>query len=112
MTASNGLLAGISLGQYLALRGYSRAMQQYYLIPMGAAIWSTSPREMLDFPAASFVDFFDNHRLLHHERPAWRTVTGGSREYVRKLTAPFASNMRLGCRYLRSRTTGWRRHRT
>ena len=71
-------------------------MQQYYLIPMGAAIWSTSPREMLDFPAASFVDFFDNHRLLHRERPAWRTVTGGSREYVRKLTAPFASNMRLG----------------
>lgn len=91
----DGLLAGVSLGQYLALRGFSAAMQQYYLIPMGAAIWSTSPSEMLEFPAASFVEFFDNHRLLHNERPAWRTVTGGSRQYVAKLTAPFASQIRL-----------------
>ena len=91
-----GLLQGISLGQYLALRGFSDAMQRYYLIPMGAAIWSTSPGKMLDFPATSFVDFFDNHRLLHEQRPVWRTVTGGSREYVKKLIAPFEHNLRLG----------------
>ena len=90
-----GLLHGVSLGQYLALRGFSQAMQRYYLIPMGAAIWSTPPGRMLDFPATSFVDFFDNHRLLHEQRPVWRTVTGGSREYVGKLIAPFRHKMRL-----------------
>ena len=50
---------------------------------MGAAIWSTPEAEMLDYPARSFFQFFENHRLMHRERPQWRTVTGGSQTYVR-----------------------------
>ena len=53
--------------------------------------------EMLDFPAENFVAFFDNHRLLHYDRPVWRTVKGGSQHYVEKLTAPFRDRIRLGC---------------
>jgi uncharacterized protein len=52
---------------------------------------------MLDFPAENFVAFFDNHRLLHSDRPVWRTVKGGSQCCVEKLTAAFKDGLRLGC---------------
>ena len=91
----NGALAGFSLGEYLAHRKYSRRFRDDYLIPMGAAIWSMSPESMLAFPAESFVAFFQNHHLLQWNRPVWRTVTGGSRTYVKTLTAPFADRIRL-----------------
>jgi uncharacterized protein len=52
---------------------------------------------MMDFPAENFVAFFSNHRLLQYDRPTWRTVKGGSRSYVEKLTAPYRDRVRLGC---------------
>jgi predicted NAD/FAD-binding protein len=52
---------------------------------------------MLNFPAENFVAFFRNHRLLHYHRPVWRTVKGGSRNYVEKLTTAFRQRFRLGC---------------
>jgi predicted NAD/FAD-binding protein len=52
---------------------------------------------MLDFPAENFVAFFSNHRLLQYDRPVWRTVKGGSRNYVEKLTDTFRDCIRLGC---------------
>src|SRR3989442_13465395 len=64
---------------------------------MGAAIWSAPAAEMLDFPAENFVAFFSNHRLLQYDRPVWRTVKGGSKNYVEKLTAAFRDQLRLGC---------------
>ncbi|MBN8535320.1 MAG: FAD-dependent oxidoreductase [Rhizobiales bacterium] len=81
----SGRLAGLSLGDYLAAKNYGRELVEDYVLPMGAAIWSMSARAVLDFPAESFIAFFDNHRLLHWNRPAWRTVAGGSRAYVSKL---------------------------
>jgi len=64
---------------------------------MGAAIWSAPSDQMLDFPAENFVAFFSNHRLLQYGRPVWRTVKGGSRSYVEKLTSAFRDRLRLGC---------------
>jgi uncharacterized protein len=64
---------------------------------MGAAIWSAPSDEMMNFPAENFVAFFRNHRLLHYHRPVWRTVKGGSRNYVEKLTTAFRERIRLGC---------------
>ena len=64
---------------------------------MGAAIWSAPASRMLDFPAENFVAFFNNHRLLQYDRPVWRTVKGGSRRYVEKLTSAFRDRLRLGC---------------
>ncbi len=80
-----GRLAGIRLGDYIAAGGYGAYFRDNYILPMGAAIWSMPSSAVLDFPAQSFVRFFDNHRLLHMSRPRWRTVAGGSREYVRLL---------------------------
>ena len=63
---------------------------------MGAAIWSAPADKMLDFPAENFVAFFSNHRLLQYDRPVGRTVKGGSRRYVEKMTAAFRDRLRLG----------------
>ncbi len=90
-----GLSEGLSLGDYLSAHKFSARFRRDYLLPMGAAIWSTPASEMLRFPARSFLDFFRNHRLIDEDRPMWRTVVGGSRAYVEKLTAPFADNIRV-----------------
>ncbi|MBR0712897.1 NAD(P)/FAD-dependent oxidoreductase [Bradyrhizobium liaoningense] len=92
-----GRLAGLTLGDYFAQRRFSRRLLTDYLAPMGASIWSAPAADMLNFPAENFVAFFHNHRLLHHDRPVWRTVKGGSRRYVEKLTASFKDRLRLGC---------------
>ncbi|MES1202127.1 MAG: FAD-dependent oxidoreductase, partial [Pseudomonadota bacterium] len=89
----------ISLGDYLALRGYGEAFQRDHLLPQAAAIWSASMAEIRSYPACAFVRFFENHGLLKLSmaaRPKWRTVEGGSRAYVEKLTAPYADRVRPG----------------
>jgi predicted NAD/FAD-binding protein len=92
-----GKLTGLTLRQYFAKRGFAPRLLTDYLAPMGAAIWSAPSDQMLDFPAENFVAFFSNHRLLQYDRPVWRTVKGGSRRYVEKLTAAFRDRLRLGC---------------
>jgi predicted NAD/FAD-binding protein len=88
--------AGLTLAQYLERGGYSQAFIERYVVPMGRAIWSATADAMLAFPARFFVDFFDRHGFLNvNDRPVWRTVTGGSREYARRLVAPFRDRIRL-----------------
>jgi hypothetical protein len=90
---------GLSLGDYLDAKGYGRAFQEDHLLPQAAAIWSSNLEDIRAYPAATFVRFFVNHGLLEldvHARPQWRTVIGGSRSYIRKLTAPYANRLRLG----------------
>lgn len=83
-----GHLSGLSLGDYLAQGKYSDSFMLDYLLPMGAAIWSSPLAEMMDFPAETFANFFKNHGLLSiDDRPQWYTVQGGSREYVKRLLA-------------------------
>ncbi|WP_024585328.1 FAD-dependent oxidoreductase [Aliihoeflea sp. 2WW] len=90
-----GRLAGMTIGDYLVERRFSPGFRDNYLIPMAAAIWSTPRIKMLDYPAATFVNFFQNHRLIHHERPMWRTVTGGAKTYLEKLLAPLQGRVQL-----------------
>lgn len=85
-----------SLAQYLDAGGYGEAFRSDHLLPMAAAIWSASPNLMLQYPAASFIRFHDNHGLLRlRNRPQWRTVVGGSRTYVAALTHGFRDRIRL-----------------
>jgi predicted NAD/FAD-binding protein len=86
----------VSLGEYLRHEGYSPGFVDHYIIPMGAAIWSSRPSDMLRFPARFFVEFFANHGFLSvNERPTWRVIQGGSREYIRRLTASYDDRIRL-----------------
>ena len=88
----------VSLGDFLTAGGYGQLFRDYYILPMGAAIWSTDAERMLGFPARFFVRFFLNHGLLAvKDRPVWRVIKGGSRAYVDKLIAPFRDRVRLNC---------------
>jgi predicted NAD/FAD-binding protein len=93
-----GDLNGLSLRDYLDRGSFGARFRNDYLLAMGAAIWSTPVERMLDFPAETFVTFFENHRLLSFNRPVWRTVTGGSRRYVERLAQPFAHAVRTNTR--------------
>mgnify|MGYP003460974001 CR=1 FL=1 len=80
--------SGLTLGQLLQREGYSQEFRDWYLLPMGAAIWSSPMDEMADFPAETFIQFCLNHGLLQiNDRPQWKTIRGGSREYVKRLVA-------------------------
>lgn len=85
-----------TLGEYLDREGYGPGFVEDHLLPMAAAIWSCPVETMLTFPAHSFVRFFCNHGLLDFAaRPQWHTVTGGSREYVKRISGAFADGIRL-----------------
>ncbi len=79
-----------TLGSYLARNRYSEGFKRDYLVAMGSAIWSSDAESMLDFPIQFFVRFFRNHGLLSlKERPQWRVIEGGSREYIAPLCRRF-----------------------
>lgn len=79
---------GCSLGDLLVAGNYGHPFRQQYLLPMAAAIWSCAAADVLRFPAATFLRFCLNHALLQiSNRPQWRTVAGGGREYVRRIAA-------------------------
>lgn len=85
-----------TLGGYLRANGYRREFVDHYLIPMAAAIWSAEPVSVLDMPVKFLVRFFVNHGLLQmSDRPAWRVVKGGSRQYVNKLVSGHRDRIRL-----------------
>ncbi|MET3133979.1 putative NAD/FAD-binding protein [Oxalobacteraceae bacterium GrIS 1.11] len=78
----------LTLGQLLQQQGYGAHFRDAYLLPMAAAIWSSSPNDILKFPAATFLRFCLNHALLQvNKRPQWRTVAGGARHYVDRIAA-------------------------
>ncbi len=88
----------ITLGDYLDAEGYGEPFQNDHLLPQAAAIWSAAPDKIRDYPACAFVRFFENHGLMKFvARPQWRTVDGGSRAYVERLTARYRDRTRLGC---------------
>lgn len=87
----------ITLGAFLVRGRYSERFVRHYLVPMGAAVWSTAPGRMFGFPAVYFARFFHNHGFLTvDDRPQWRVIRGGSRSYLEKLVAPYAERIRCG----------------
>jgi hypothetical protein len=96
-----------SLGAYLNAHNYGPAFQNDHLLPQAAAIWSTSVRDIRDYPAAAFIRFCDNHGLLKIvDRPEWRTVDGGSRAYVSRLVAAYVDRVRAGAPVRKVARTG------
>lgn len=94
--AADPSLGEETLGAYLRQFGYSREFRDWYLIPMGAAIWSSDDSTMERFPLHFFVRFFRNHGLLDlRNRPQWRVIEGGSHNYIAPLTAPYRDRILL-----------------
>ncbi|MEW4489949.1 FAD-dependent oxidoreductase [Thalassoglobus sp. JC818] len=85
-----------SVGEYLSRFRFSNAFADRYLLPMGAAIWSCPMQRFRDFPIRFIIEFYKHHGLLSlNDRPVWRVIRGGSREYVKLLVHPFRSRVRL-----------------
>ncbi|PLW76312.1 NAD(P)/FAD-dependent oxidoreductase [Cohaesibacter celericrescens] len=96
LDAAKARFQDYSLAQYLDEKNYSACFRQDHLLPMGAAIWSMPSEQMLAFPFCSFVRFCDNHGLLQvRDRPQWRTVVGGSIEYVNRMAKGISGEILL-----------------
>ncbi|NQV36927.1 MAG: FAD-dependent oxidoreductase [Candidatus Marinimicrobia bacterium] len=86
----------VTLGQYLEQNSFSQSFINHYIIPMGAAIWSTTAKLMMDMPALFFIKFFNNHGLLQiKDRSGWWVIKDGSKEYVKKIIEPFQERIRV-----------------
>jgi predicted NAD/FAD-binding protein len=89
--------ADLTLAEYVEKRGYGQDFLRWYLSPMAAAVWSSPPEKIEEFPAHTLMRFWHNHGFLGlHTQHQWRTVCGGSREYVTKISAPFANRIHQG----------------
>ncbi len=89
--------ADLTLGELLEREGYGGSFVEWYLVPMAAAIWSAPPGKIMDFPAQAFLQFCENHGLLHITgKPTWRTVVHGSRSYVERLTEGISGEVSVG----------------
>lgn len=88
----------LTLGECLNELKLGEWFQKYYLLAMGGAIWSTPISSMLEFPARTFIRFFENHGLLTiNNHPQWYSIQNGSREYVKCITNKFSHNILLNC---------------
>jgi predicted NAD/FAD-binding protein len=86
----------LTLGKFLVQNKYSDEFKNHYIVPMGAAIWSASTKQMEDFPLGYFIQFFKNHGMISvNERPVWRVIKGGSHSYIEPLTKSFKDQIRL-----------------
>tara|TARA_R110000772_G_scaffold44079_3_gene101470 strand:- start:10886 stop:12157 length:1272 start_codon:yes stop_codon:yes gene_type:complete len=86
----------LTLGEFLSEHKFSDYFAEHYILPMGAAIWSSSLEQMEQFQFQFFVNFFHHHGLLNIAgRPQWYVVPGGSRSYLAPLSASFADNIHL-----------------
>lgn len=89
----------ITLGEYLDREKYCQAFQKLYIVPMASAIWSSSPEDILDFPAFTLIRFFMNHNLLSvNQHHSWKALVGGSSTYIPPLTARYRERIVLGAR--------------
>src|SRR3954453_876586 len=88
----------MSLRSYLDAERYSVRFRRHFIVPLTSALWSTPPGRALEFPAAYAIRFFDNHGMLGFGRFRWRTVSGGSREYVAAITGRLGYSLQLGTR--------------
>lgn len=96
-----------SLGEFLDAEGFSAPLRSRYLLPMAGMIWSCSPRQAAEYPAADFMRFFEAHGLFTTlDQPQWRTVVGGSNVYVAKLLRRFKGRLRLNARVRQLRRSG------
>lgn len=96
--ASNNIPEQKTLGEYLRDEGYSERFQQFYILPMVSAIWSSGLDTAAAMPLVFFIRFFHNHGLLTvTQQPQWYTLKGGSQAYLKPITQPYAESIHTSC---------------
>jgi predicted NAD/FAD-binding protein len=97
----------VTLGEWLDAKRFPKVFERHFLTPLGGAVWSTAPGRMREFPVSMFLRFFENHGFLSaRDSTVWRTVVGGSRAYVSRLTERFKDRIRTGAPVTRVRRSG------
>jgi len=92
----HGLDEQTTVAEFVEQSGYSRRFSEHYLLPLGASLWSCPTTRFREFPMQFVLDFLSNHRMLQvNDRPVWRTVVGGSSQYVPALVRSFRDNVFL-----------------
>jgi uncharacterized protein len=87
----------VSLGAFLETHGVSDRLRRHFVLPMGGAIWSASAADMMEAPARTVLQFYENHGLLAVAgAPPWRTIVGGSRQYVDALARGVSGTIHTG----------------
>ncbi|MGN5021712.1 NAD(P)/FAD-dependent oxidoreductase [Aeromonas caviae] len=88
----------LTLGDFLQVGEFSDYFARHYILPMGAAIWSSTLADMRAFPLASSCAFLPTTACFEvANRPQWYVIPGGSREYIGPLTAGWQAHIRLAC---------------
>lgn len=83
----NNLSDTITVSEFANTNRYSKKFIEYYLVPLGASLWSCPAEKFRQFPIKFVLEFLDNHCMLQvNDRPQWKTVVGGSNQYVAPLT--------------------------
>ena len=94
--ADNDFSENLTLGDFLKQQGFSDFFAEHYILPMGAAIWSSSLSQMQAFQFQFFVRFFHHHGLLNiTDRPQWYVIPNGSRSYIQPLIKRFEQHIKL-----------------
>jgi len=92
----DGLVESMTINEFLKQNKFSKHFVENYIIPMGAAIWSTAAEKTIEMPAVFYIRFFKNHGLLQTKnRPQWRVIKGGSKSYIEKIKAGFEKQIKL-----------------
>lgn len=87
---------GVNLGDFLKEHNYNDYFAQNYILPMAAAIWSSSLNQVKQFELKFFIQFFYNHGLLNiQDRPQWYVIPGGSKSYIEPLVSQFKNPVQL-----------------
>ena len=93
---SNSIPVKLSLGEFLSDNGFNDYFCQNYILPMAAAIWSSSLNQVKQFELSFFIRFFYNHGLLNiQDRPQWYVIPGGSKSYIKPLINDFEEKIHL-----------------
>ena len=92
----DGLDESMTIKEFLKQNKFSKYFIENYIIPMGAAIWSTAAEKTIEMPALFYIRFFQNHGLLQiNNRPQWWVIKGGSKSYIEKIKEGFEKQIRL-----------------
>ena len=91
-----GLDDTVTVNEFVKQHNYSDSFVENYLIPLGASLWSCPAARFRDFSMLFVLEFLDNHCMLQvNDRPVWRTVKGGSYQYVTPMTQGFRDRIFL-----------------
>mgnify|MGYP005855494747 CR=1 FL=1 len=92
----SGISDSITVHDFINSSNYSSSFYEHYLVPLGASLWSSPAARFRHFPIKFVLDFLNNHSMLQvNSRPTWKTVSGGSAEYVKRMTRPFIDRIHL-----------------